>query len=103
MTRKELEKLDRLSPCSKDNGFLGRRAPLELHNGHVYVLVFWKGRLMKLEDAPHQLNSKYWDKYRGKTHSLYEWTLLKRLILNEVDYLDKEFKKELKKKSGKRV
>ena len=53
---------------------------------------------MKLEEAPKILNRKYWDKYRGKTLNEYEWTLLKRLILNEVEYLDKEFRKELKAK-----
>ena len=98
MTKKDLKELNKLSPYRNDSYYRGWNAPFELHNGNVYVLVFWKGRLMKLEDAPHQLNRKYWDKHRGKTHNLYEWTLLKRLISNEVDYLDKRFKKELKKK-----
>jgi len=96
MTKKELDRLDKLSPYIKDNYFLGWRAPFELHNGNAYILIFWKGRLMKIEDAPAQLNKKYWDKYRGKTHNLYEWTILKKLILNEVEYLDKKFKKELR-------
>ncbi len=52
MTKKDLEKLDKLSPYGKNNRFLGWRVPFELHNGNVYVLIFWKGRLMKLEDAP---------------------------------------------------
>lgn len=86
-----------------DNEFMGWRAPLELHNGNVYVLAFWKGRLMKLEDAPHQPNRKYWDKYRGKTHNIHEWTLLKRIMLNEIGCLDKVFKRELKKKRSKEV
>ncbi|MBI4453257.1 hypothetical protein HY636_01305 [Candidatus Woesearchaeota archaeon] len=99
LKKKELEQIDKLSPYSIDNKFLGWCVPLELHNGNVCTLIFWKGRLMKLEDAPHILNKRYWDKYGGKTHNLYEWTLLKRLILNEVEYLDKKFKKELRKKS----
>ena len=99
MTKKELEKLDNLSPYNKDNEFLGWGVPFELHNGNVYVLVFWKGRLMRLEDAPNQLNKKYWDKYHSKTLNLYEWTILKKRILNELKYLDKKFKKNLTKKN----
>ena len=53
---------------------------------------------MKIEDAPKTLNKKYYDRYRGKTLREYEWTLLKNLILNQVKYLDKTFKKELRKK-----
>lgn len=73
---------------------------MELHNGNIYLLVFWKGRLMRLEDAPKNLNNKYYDKYRGKTRNEYEWTLLRRLILNEVESLDKEFKKSLRKQKN---
>ena len=56
-----------------------------------------EGKLMKLEEAPNILNKKYYDKYKGKTLNQYEWTLLKNLIISEVDYLDKNFKVELKK------
>ena len=100
LKKKELETLDKLSPYKEDSNAFGWRVPFELHNGNVYVLIFWKGRLMKLDDAPNLLKRKYWDKYRGKTHNLYEWTLLKRVILNEVEYLDKKFKKELRKKGN---
>ena len=51
LKKRELEKLDKLSPYSDDNHFLSWRVPLELHNGNVYALVFWKGKLMRLEDA----------------------------------------------------
>jgi len=100
LKKKELETLDNLSPYKEDHYAFGWSVPFELHNGDVYVLIFWKGRLMKLEEAPNLLNKKYWDKYRGKTHNLYEWTLLKRVILNEVEYLDKKFKKGLRKKDS---
>jgi hypothetical protein len=56
---------------------------------------------MKLEDAPKALNKKYYDKYSGKTLREYEWTLLKKLIINETEYLDKKFKKEIRKTKGK--
>ncbi|MCX6741824.1 MAG: hypothetical protein NTX24_01450 [Candidatus Pacearchaeota archaeon] len=103
LTKNELEKFDNLSPYRKENEGFGWSAPLELHNGNVYVLVFWKGRLMKLEDAPKILINKYYDKYQGKTIKEYEWTLLKRLILNEADYLDKEFKKEIRKTNKNKI
>lgn len=97
-SKEDLKKMDKLSPFSKEEqSYRGWKAALELHNGNVYVLVFWKGRLMRLEQAPKVLNRKYWDKYRGKTLKEYEWTLLKKLILNQVAYLDKEFKRELRK------
>jgi len=98
MNKKELERLNKISPYCKEHSYLGWRVPLELHNGNVYILVFWKGKLMRLEDAPNCLNKKYWDKYSGKTLNLYEWTILKKVILKDVEYLDKKFKKELKKK-----
>src|SRR3989344_455725 len=101
MKKKELEILDNLSPYKEDLYAFGWRAPLEVHNGNIYVLVFWKGKLMKLEDAPKILKNKYYDKYRGKTRKEYEWTLLRRMIISEIDYLDKDFKKELKKKKEK--
>jgi len=101
MTKNELERIDQLSPFGKDNEYLGWRVPFELHNGNVYVLVFWKGRLMKLEDAPKELNKKYWDRHGGKTLREYEWTLLKKMILNHIEYYDKQFKKEIKKQKRK--
>jgi hypothetical protein len=67
MNKKELEKLNNLSPYDKDTHCLGWNVPLELHNGNVYILVFWKGGLMKLEDAPNILNKKHYDKYPCKT------------------------------------
>ena len=96
MTKKEIQSLSKLSPYGENNHYMGWHIPLELHNGNVYSLVFWKGRLMKLEDAMKKLNKKYYDKYRGKTRREYEWTILKKLILNEVEYLDQEFKKTLR-------
>lgn len=98
MTKKDLKELEKLSPYKKDSYYHGWSAPFELHNGNVYVLVFWKGRLMKLEEAPKKLDKKYYHTYKGKTLNIYEWTLLKRLILNEINELDKEFKKTLKNK-----
>lgn len=99
LTKKELKIFDSLSPYKKENSAFGWKVPLELHNGNVYVLVFWHGRLMKLEDAPRILNNKHYDRYRGKTAKEYEWTLLKGFIENHLPYLDKEFKKELRRKT----
>ena len=48
MSKEELEKLDNLSPYTKTPNYAGWRVPIELHNGNVYVLVFWNGRLMKI-------------------------------------------------------
>ena len=48
LKKKELEEFDNLSPYKKENSAFGWRVPLELHNGNVYVLIFWKGKLMKL-------------------------------------------------------
>lgn len=98
MKKKELKILDKLSPYKKEHYAFGWRVPLELHNGNVYFLVFWKGRLMRLEEASKILNNKYYNKYTGKTLNIYEWTLLKKLALNEINSLDKEFKKLIRKK-----
>jgi len=98
LKKKELKILDDLSPYKENHYAFGWEVPLELHNGNVYILIFWQGKLMKIEDAPKTLNKKYYDRYRGKTLREYEWTLLKNLILNQVKYLDKTFKKELRKK-----
>lgn len=97
MSKEDLEALSKLPPFGGKNSYKGWAASMELHNGNIYLLVFWKGRFMRLENAPKILNRKYYDKYHGKTRKEYEWTLLRRLILNEVEYLDKEFKKSLRK------
>ncbi len=98
MTKKELAELDGLSPYGEEKQCAGWHVPFELHNGNVYTLVFWKGRLMRIEDAPKILNKKYYSKRHGKEVNEYEWTVLKRYILAEVENLDKEFKKSLIKK-----
>ncbi len=98
MGREELEKLNNLSPYVETPQFVGWRVPLELHNGNVYVLVFWKGRLIKIEDAPKILTKKYYSKHRGKEVNEYEWTVLRKYMLAEIQRLDKEFKKSLRKK-----
>ena len=97
MGKEELEKLNNLSPYAKTPNYAGWQAPLELHNGNVYVLLFWKGRLMKIEDAPKTLNKKYYSKYSGKEVNKYEWTVLKKYTLAEIQRLDMEFKKSLRK------
>lgn len=96
MTKKELKNLDNLSSYREVPYYMGWTVPLELHNGNVYVLVFWKGRLIKLEDAPNQLNKKYYNTYSGKTMKEYEWTLLKKMMLSNIEYLDKKFKNKIK-------
>ena len=97
MTKKELAELDGLSPYGDMKQLAGWHVPFELHNGNVYPLVFWKGRLMKLEDAPKILNKKYYNKYRGKEINEYEWTVLKRYILADLKELDMQFKKSVRK------
>src|SRR3989339_1031617 len=97
MDKKELEKLDSLSPYGETQHHAGWSVPFELHNGNTYALVFWKGRLMKIEDAPKVLSKKYYSKYRGKEVNEYEWTVLKKYMLAEIQRLDKEFKKSLRK------
>ncbi len=96
MGRKELKTLNNLSPYAESSYYAGWQVPLELHNGNVYLLVFWKGRLMKIEEAPKILNKKYYNKYRGKEVNEYEWTVLKKYMLAEIEKLDKEFKKLLR-------
>ena len=98
MGKKELEKLDTLSPYGEAQHHAGWSVPFELHNGNTYALVFWKGKLMKIEDAPKVLNKKYYSKYLGKEVNEYEWTVLKKFMLAEIQRLDKEFKKSVRKK-----
>ena len=101
MSKKELEELNKLTPYDDKPYKGGWLVPLELHNGNVYALVFWKGKLMKIEDAPKVLNKKYYDKYRGKKLKEYEWTILKKHLLAEIECLDKEFKKARRTNKGK--
>ena len=58
MEKKELEKLASLSPYAETTHCAGWHVSLELHNGNVYVLIFWNGRLMKIEEAPKALRKK---------------------------------------------
>ncbi len=97
MSKKEIEIVSELSPYGKNTSYLGWSVPVELHNKNVYLLVFWKGRMMRLEQARERLINKYYDKYRGKTINMYEWTVLKKFILTQVEYQDSLFKKALQK------
>ena len=54
--------------------------------------------MIKIEDAPKILNKKYYSKHRGKEVNEYEWTVLKKYMLAEIQRLDKEFKKSLRVK-----
>ena len=101
MNKKELEELNNLSPYDDRPYKGGWLVPLELHNGNVNALVFWKGRLMKIEDTPKALNKKYYDKYQGKKLKEYEWTILRKYLLAEIDRLDTEFKKAQRKSKAK--
>jgi hypothetical protein len=98
MSQKDLDELEKLSPYGEEKVYRGWTCPMELHNGNIYFLVSWKGRLMRLDQAPKILNKKYYHKYSGKTLNEYEWTRLKTLIINEVNNLDNEFKKSLRRK-----
>ena len=91
LTKEELEKIDELSPYKKGSAF-GWNAPLELHNGNVYALIFWKGRLMKLEQAPKNLVQKGCNRFTGKYTNKYEWTALKNFLMEEINRLDKDLK-----------
>ena len=102
LSKKELKRIDNLSPWGVDNrGFKGWEVLMELHNRSFYPLIFWHGRLFRLEDAPKELSKKYWDKYTGKTRKEYEWTLLKKFLLGQIEYLDKEFKKHIRRSDKK--
>lgn len=96
MSKTELAELNNVTPYDDKPYKGGWLVPLELHNGNVYALVFWKGKIMKIEDAPTALNKKYYSKYKGKEVNEYEWTVLKKYILAEVQRMDKEFKKSLR-------
>lgn len=97
MSKDELEKLNSLSPYNDEHDYSGWQVPLELHNGNIYALVFWKGKLMKIDEAYKVLNKKYYDKYRGKELKEYEWTILKKYLFAKIERLDKEFKKRQRK------
>ena len=56
---------------------------------------------MKIEDAPEVLNNKYYDKYKGKKFNEYEWTVLRRYLLAEIEQLDQDFKKAQRKSKAK--
>lgn len=103
MTKEELEKIDKLSPYSTENERSGWKAALELHNGNVEILVWWKGKLFSLRDAPEKLTKKYYDKYTGKELNIYEWTLLKNITIKEIKEFDKKFKKTLRANKGVKI
>jgi hypothetical protein len=98
MTKKELKELDKLSPHGEKKESFGISAQMELHNGNIHSLVWWKGRLFRLEDAPTQLTRKYYSKWKGKEMREYEWTLFKKYLENEIECLDKKFKKIIRRK-----
>ena len=99
MTKKDLKEMARLSPWGdgKDRGYHGWSAPLELHNGNAHILVWWYGRLMRLEKAPENLTEKYYSRFRGKRINEYEWTVFKKFAIAELERLDKEFRSRIRR------
>ena len=98
LTKEELNFIDELSPYKEDSAS-GWYAPLELHNGNIYPLIFWKGRLMRLEKAPSNLKRKCYNRFTGKYINKYEWTALKDFLIAEINSLDKDFKKSLRNRN----
>ncbi len=99
MSKEELEKIDNLSPWNGEKESVrGWNVLMEPHNGNFYPLIWWYGRLMRLEDAPQLLAKKHYNKYTGKYSPSSEWTLLKKYLEYELKKLDKEYKK-LRRKS----
>lgn len=101
LTKEELNRIDELSPYKEDFA-LGWHAPLELHNRNVCPLIFWKGILMRLEEAPRNLIRKCYNRFTGKHRNEYEWTALKKFLISKINRLDEEFKKSLKTKQKKK-
>jgi len=93
MSKEELEKLDRLSPWGEKHESVGGwSAVLELHNGNFNPLIWWRGKLFRLQDAPKRLTGKYYNSYTGKYLPASEWTLLKKYLERELKELDREYK-----------
>jgi len=99
MTKKDLKAMAKLSPWGGEERryYRGWSAPLELHNGNAHILVWWYGRLMRLEDAPGNLARKYYSRFRGKTINEYEWTVFKKFAEAELERLDREFKRRIRR------
>lgn len=100
MSKEDLEKIDKLSPWSKEKESVqGWSILMELHNGNIEPLIWWKGRLLRLRDAPSVLTKKYYSKYDGKYLRSSEWTIFKKYLEGQLMQLDKEFKR-LKRKEA---
>lgn len=94
MTKEDLEKIDELSPWSKEKESVrGWAALMELHNGNFHPLIWWYGSLFHLMDAPTLLNKKYYSRYSGKHLRSSEWTLLKNYLQGQLGELDKDYKR----------
>ena len=96
LSKEELGQFDKLSPYGETIFFKGWSVPLELHNGNVYVLIFWKGKLLRLERAPSVLNKKLYDRFLGKERNIYEWTVLRKVIEGNVKAADEDFHKQIR-------
>jgi len=94
MPKEELRKIDGLSPWKDEKEVVGGWSVImELHNGDVIPLVWWRGRLFRLRDAPSILTERHYNRYTGKFTPAAEWTLLKRYLEAELERLDKEYKR----------
>jgi hypothetical protein len=51
---------------------------------------------MKIDEAPLVLDKKYYSRHRCKEVNEYEWTILRKYALAEIQRLDREFKKPLR-------
>jgi len=98
MSKGDLKKLDELKSWGDKNRYYGAwTVPLELHNGNAHILLWWYGRLMRLEEAPKLLTGKYFSRFKGKRINAYEWTVFKQYAIRELNELDKEFKRRIRR------
>lgn len=95
MPREELKKIDEMSPWGEklEERVGGWSILMELHNGNIHPLIWWYGRLLRLEDAPKMLTGKHYNKYVGKDMRASSWALLRRYLEYELKRLDKEYRR----------
>jgi len=97
MSKEELEKLDKVSPWAGEQNLpYGWTAPLELHNSDIHILLWWKGMLIRLENAPEQeiLHRKFWNRYKGKTENRSEWSIIKIALRYRIEEAERNYRKK---------
>jgi len=104
MEKEELGAIDSISAYSSEEEKRkllpgGWYCPLEVHNSDIEVLLWYRGRLFRLMDAPENLLDFFYNKWKGKVEKRTKWSVARMLLKIQLAEAERRYEKALRKKT----